>query len=57
MTSRERLLTVMSSIKFGIWGFGRMGSQHGRFYAMEQDKLKLVVIVTFSADPQFAWMQ
>jgi predicted dehydrogenase len=32
----------MSKIKFGIWGFGRMGAQHGRFYAMEQDKFELV---------------
>lgn len=32
----------MSKIKFGIWGFGRMGSQHGKFYAMEQDKFELV---------------
>ena len=32
----------MTKIKFGIWGFGRMGGQHGRFYAMEQDKFDLV---------------
>ncbi len=32
----------MNTINFGIWGFGRMGAQHGRFYAMEQDKFKLV---------------
>ena len=32
----------MSKIKFGIWGFGRMGRRHGKFYAMEQDKFELV---------------
>jgi len=32
----------MTAIKFGIWGFGRMGERHGQFYAMEQDKFKLV---------------
>jgi scyllo-inositol 2-dehydrogenase (NADP+) len=33
---------MMNTTNFGIWGFGRMGAQHGRFYAMEQDKFKLV---------------
>lgn len=32
----------MSVINFGVWGFGRMGARHGKFYAMEQDKFKLV---------------
>lgn len=32
----------MEKIKFGVWGFGRMGSRHGKFFAMEQDKFKLV---------------
>jgi predicted dehydrogenase len=32
----------MTKIKFGVWGFGRMGALHGKFYAMEQDKFKLV---------------
>lgn len=32
----------MTTIKFGIWGFGRMGTMHGKFYAMEQNKFKLV---------------
>ncbi len=33
---------MVSTIGFGIWGFGRMGAQHGRFYAMEQESFKLV---------------
>jgi len=32
----------MEKIKFGVWGFGRMGAAHGKFYAMEQDKFELV---------------
>jgi predicted dehydrogenase len=31
----------MRLVKFGVWGFGRMGSVHGKFYAMEKDKFKL----------------
>lgn len=33
---------MMKTIKFGVWGFGRMGSRHGQYYAMEKGKLKLV---------------
>lgn len=33
---------MTNTIKFGVWGFGRMGAQHGRFYAMEQDQFRLV---------------
>lgn len=32
----------MSKIKFGIWGIGRMGSRHGAFFSMENDKFELV---------------
>ncbi len=32
----------MKKINFGIWGFGRMGVEHGKFYAMEKDRFKLV---------------
>lgn len=32
----------MNRIKFGVWGFGRMGARHGKFYAMEEDKFELV---------------
>jgi predicted dehydrogenase len=32
----------MNTIQFGVWGFGRMGSRHGQYYAMESGKLKLV---------------
>jgi predicted dehydrogenase len=32
----------MDTIKFGIWGFGRMGARHARYFAMEQDKFKLL---------------
>ncbi len=34
----------MSIIKFGVWGFGRMGRQHARFYAMEDDKFQFVAV-------------
>lgn len=32
----------MSKIKFGVWGIGRMGSTHARFYVKEDDKFDLV---------------
>ena len=32
----------MRKINFGVWGFGRMGAEHGKFYAMEKDTFKLV---------------
>ena len=32
----------MNRINFGIWGYGRMGAVHGKYYSMEQDRVKLV---------------
>lgn len=34
----------MSRLGFGIWGYGRMGAQHGAFYAKVQDKLRFVAV-------------
>ncbi len=40
----------MNTIKFGVWGFGRMGSRHGQYFALESDKLKLVSACDTDAD-------
>lgn len=32
----------MDRIKFGVWGYGRMGAAHGRYYAMEAERFQLV---------------
>lgn len=32
----------MEKINFGVWGFGRMGFEHSKFYAMEKEMFTLV---------------
>lgn len=33
---------MMKTINFGVWGYGRMGAEHGKFYSMEKDQFKFV---------------
>jgi len=35
---------MMKTIRFGAWGYGRMGEKHARFYAMEKDQFQLAAV-------------
>lgn len=40
----------MKTIRFGAWGYGRMGEKHARFYAMESDKFLLTAVCDTSEE-------
>ena len=40
----------MKTIRFGVWGYGRMGEQHARFYAMEKEKFQLAAVCDTRTD-------